>query len=499
MTLSLFDTLTNKKKPFVTEEPNHARIYVCGPTTYDDAHIGHARPCIVYDTLVRHLRSQAQRVTYVRNVTDIDDKIINRAAENGETPASLSTRMLESYLTDMARLHNVEPDHQPKVSEHLDEIRAMIAKLIERGHAYESEGDVYFHVASCTDYGKLSHRDLSQMEAGASERLNESESARKKHPFDFALWKSAPLGGISWESPWGPGRPGWHIECSAMSIKYLGESFDLHGGGLDLVFPHHENELAQAECATGKCFSSHWMHNGFVQINSEKMAKSLGNFFRLREAFAHVEPEAVRYSLLTVHYRSPYNLEVDLDDAGNLLAFPQFSEAEARLEYLYATHARFRSIGEDRVKDSTAPSSPEISEFPTRLAAVLDDDLNTAQAVGHLAGLLKAVNEMCDKALAKKGAVSRTTYEAAGRGLAVAGEVLGLGLDDPEAFLNRIRDRRALKMGVDKAWVEECLLRRNLARSSKDFAAADAVRGELEAKGVEMFDTPQGTTWRLLK
>jgi len=499
MTCSIFDTLENKKKPFETTEPGHARIYVCGPTTYDDAHIGHARPCIVYDVLVRHLRASDMRVTYVRNVTDIDDKIINRAAENQEEPAALAARMFESYSTDMRRLHNLEPDHQPKVSEHLDEIRELVGRLIERGNAYESDGDVYFHVASCKDYGKLSHRDLSQMEAGASERVEESESAKKKHPYDFALWKGNDGSGPSWESPWGPGRPGWHIECSAMSMKYLGESFDLHGGGLDLVFPHHENEIAQSECATGKCYAKHWMHNGFVQINKEKMSKSLGNFFRLREAFDKAEPEAVRYSLLTVHYRSPYNLEMDLDDAGNLLGFPQFTDAEARLEYLYSTQVRFREIGKKKIKDLAGEAPAEIGEFQTRVATVLDDDLNTAQAVAHLSGLLKAVNEMCDGAQGKKGSVSRTTYEAAGASLAYAGSVLGLGLDDPEAFLHRVRDRRAASLGIDKAWVEDCLRRRAEARQEKNFEAADAVRDELAAKGVEMFDTPGGTTWRLSK
>src|SRR5690606_38943104 len=233
--------------------------------TYDDAHIGHARPCIVYDVLVRHLRASGLRVTYVRNVIDVDDKIIKRAVENGEAPASLFARMFESYSADMARLWNLEPDAQPKVSEHLLEIRALIERLLERGHAYESAGDVYFSVSSFPEYGKLSHRDLSQMEAGRSERVDEEDAKKKRHPYDFALWKAAKPGEVSWESPWGPGRPGWHIECSAMSIRYLGETFDLHGGGLDLVFPHHENELAQSECATGKCFSRHWMHNGFVQ------------------------------------------------------------------------------------------------------------------------------------------------------------------------------------------------------------------------------------------
>lgn len=499
MSLKLYDTLDGAKKPFETSEPGHARIYVCGPTTYDDAHIGHARPCIVYDVLVRHLRAQGMRVTYVRNVTDVEDKIISRAAQNGEEPAKLAERMFESYSLDMARLRNVVPDMQPKVSEHMGEILALIERLIEKGHAYPSAGDVYFDVASDPGYGKLSHRDLSQMEAGASDRLDESETARKKHPFDFALWKGASDGGPSWESPWGPGRPGWHIECSAMSMKYLGESFDLHGGGLDLVFPHHENELAQSECATGKCFSRHWMHNGFVQINKEKMSKSLGNFFRLREAFERVEPEAVRYSLLTVHYRSPYNLEIDLDDEGGLNGFPQFSEAEARLEYLYSAIERYRQIAESKIKDDSGPTPDEISFYPARVAKVLDDDLNTAQAVAHLSGLLKAINEICDVVQAKKGSVSRETYVATGHALTFTQEVLGLGLDEPREFLARVRDRRAKTQGIDCSWVEDCLRRRAEARQAKDFAAADVVRDELIKKGVEMLDTPAGTSWRLLK
>jgi cysteinyl-tRNA synthetase len=284
-----------------------------------------------------------------------------------------------------------------------------------------------------------------------------------------------------------------------MSMKYLGETFDLHGGGLDLVFPHHENELAQSECATGKCFSKHWMHNGFVQINKEKMAKSTGNFFRLREAFDRVEPEAVRYSLLTVHYRSPYNLEIDLGEGGELRGFPQFSEAEARLEYLYSTIRRYAEISPAKIKDNDNEPPTEILAFKKRLAEVLDDDLNTAQAIALLAGLLKAVNEMCDSAQNKKGSVSTKAHEAAGSALKATKKVLGLGLDDPKAFLTRVRDRRAVAQGIDCAWVDDCLRRRAEARANKDFAAADGVRHELAAKGVEMFDTPEGTTWRLAK
>ncbi|MCH2108041.1 MAG: cysteine--tRNA ligase [Polyangiaceae bacterium] len=495
--ITLFDTLENKKKKFEPADPDHVKIYVCGPTTYDDAHIGHARPCIVYDVLVRYLRSIGRQVTYVRNVTDIDDKIIQRANENQEEPEALAARMFESYSTDMTRLWNLSPDHQPKVSEHFDEIRALIQKLIDRGNAYAADGDVYFHVPSHADYGKLSHRKLDDMEVGASERLDAATTRRKKHPYDFALWKGAKEGEPSWESPWGPGRPGWHIECSAMSMKYLGETFDLHGGGLDLVFPHHENEIAQSECATGQCYCRHWMHNGFVQINKEKMSKSLGNFFRLREAFDKNEPEAVRYSLLTVHYRSPFNLEMDLDEEGALLAFPQFRDAEARLEYLYNTKLRYGAIGAKKIKDRDDEVPQEIEAFTERVHTALADDLNTAQAIGHLSLCLKAVNELCDATQGKKGSMSRRSYEEIGKVLQSVEQVLGLGCDDPAAFLDRVRDRRAKERGVEIEWVESCLARRAEARAAKDFAAADAVRDELAARGVEMLDTPQGTSWRL--
>jgi cysteinyl-tRNA synthetase len=499
MALHLYDTLAVKKVPFEPEEPGHARIYVCGPTTYDDAHIGHARPCIVYDVLVRHLRRSGVRVTYVRNVTDIDDKIIKRAAENGEAPHELAERMFQSYSQDMERLHNVTPDRQPKVSEHLDEIRDLIGRLIDRGHAYPASGDVYFSVGSCPDYGKLSHRKLEDLEAGASERVDAEEAERKRHPYDFALWKGSKPGEPAWDSPWGPGRPGWHIECSAMSMRYLGETFDLHGGGLDLVFPHHENEIAQSECATGKTFARHWLHNGFVQVNKEKMSKSLGNFFRLREAFDKVEPEAVRYALLTVHYRAPFNLEMDLDDAGHLEAFPQFDDAESRLEYVYASRQRLNEVPPKRITASRGPVPPELAEFPSRLAAALDDDLNTPVALAHAAAFLKHVNDLCDQATSKGGQVSQAAHAAAEAGFETLREVLGIGGDEPTAFLERVRDRRARLLGVSAEDVERAINERADARRNKDFARADQVRDELKARGVEILDTPQGTTWRLVK
>src|SRR6478735_977169 len=496
--LSLFDTLTGREKPLECLEPGHLRLYVCGPTTYDDAHIGHARPCIVYDVLVRHLRTSGLKVTYVRNVTDIDDKIIKRASERGEDPRALSSRMLDSYLRDMALLGNLEPDHQPKVTENIEEIRQIIARLVDRGHAYEAGGDVYFEVASCKDYGKLSHRNLAELEAGASERVSEDEQEKKRHAYDFALWKGAKPGEISWPSAWGPGRPGWHIECSAMAMRYLGESFDLHGGGLDLVFPHHENEIAQSECATDKVLAGHWMHNGFVVVNKEKMSKSLGNFFRLQEAFDRSEPESIRYALLTVHYRSPFNLEMDLGPGGELLAFPQFRDAESRLEYLYATKQRLQTLPESRIAAVGPAVPPEVSDFASRVASALTNDLNTAEAVAHLAGLLKAVNELIDAALTKKGSISRAAHEAARAAMEHVSGVLGLGQGDPAAFLRRVRTRRAAELGLDEAWVQERILARASARGVKDFALADQVRAELTARGVELLDSPEGTDWRLV-
>ena len=295
--IRLYDTLSSEKKPFETQEEGKAKIYVCGPTVYDFAHLGHARCYIVYDVLIRHLRASGLDVKYVRNITDIDDKILKRAAENDEEPAALAERFTEAFQNDMTTLGCLVPDVEPKVSEHLEQIFAMVQTLIDKGHAYVSDGDVYFAVETFDGYGKLSHRDLSKSEAGASGRVDDEQAKRKKHPADFALWKSAAEGARGWDSPWGHGRPGWHIECSAMSTTHLGETLDLHGGGLDLVFPHHENEIAQSEAATGKPFSRHWVHNGFVEVDKEKMSKSLGNFFTARQLFDRVEPEAIRILL----------------------------------------------------------------------------------------------------------------------------------------------------------------------------------------------------------
>ena len=497
MTVRLHNTLTGKKEPFEPAEPGHARIYVCGPTVYDYAHLGHARCYVVYDVLVRHLRANGMKVTYVRNITDVDDKILNRASETGTEPTALAARFAEAYAEDMHRLGNLDPDVEPRVSTHLDDIFELVERLLDRGHAYEADGDVYFSVESFPEYGKLSHRDLAQMKLGASERLDEAQTARKRHPADFALWKKSEEAAWGWDSPWGRGRPGWHIECSAMSMKHLGDTLDLHGGGLDLVFPHHENEIAQSEAATGKPFSRCWMHNGFVEVDKEKMSKSLGNFFTARDLFGRVEPEAIRYFMMTVHYRAPLNLDWTLDEAGHVTGFPQFEEAERRVSYLYKTKQRLADLPPKRIVGVDETPAAELTGFRSALREALDDDLNMPVALAKLADFLKAVNELCDRAMKKKGKASEAAVEAARDGFAALERELGLGAEDAAAVLRRIRDRQAEARGLEAAWIEERIAARTAARKSKDFAEADRLRDELGDRGVELLDGPDGTDWTI--
>lgn len=497
MTVRLHNTLTGRKEPFEPAEPGHARIYVCGPTVYDYAHLGHARCYVVYDVLVRHLRSNGLRVTYVRNVTDVDDKILKRASETGTEPMALAGRFAEAYAEDMHRLGNLDPDVEPRVSTHLEDIFNLVHRLIDRGHAYVSDGDVYFSVESFPEYGKLSHRDLEQMKTGASERLDDKQTARKRHPADFALWKKSDGDAWGWESPWGRGRPGWHIECSAMAMSHLGETLDLHGGGLDLVFPHHENEIAQSEAATGKPFSRCWMHNGFVEVDKEKMSKSLGNFFTARDLFDRVEPEAIRYFMMTVHYRAPLNLDWTLDQAGNVTGFPQFEEAERRIAYLYKTKQRLAALPPNRITEDGVPAPAELIGFADALGKALDDDLNMPVALAKLADFLKSVNELCDQAMRKKGKARQASVEAAERGFDALSRELGLGEQVPAEVLVRIRDRRARERGIEASWVEDRIAARSQARQSKDFAEADRIRDALASRGVELFDGPEGTDWSI--
>ena len=495
MALRLHDTLTDRIEPFTPGEPGHVRLYVCGPTVYDFAHVGHMRSVLTYDVLVRHLRSRGLRVTYVRNVTDIDDKIIRRAAERGEQPKALAERFEEAFRQDVRRLGLLDPEFEPRVSDHLDEIRALIAQLIDKGVAYPADGDVYFSVEAFPQYGKLSHRKQQDLAYGASGRLDEQERKRKRQPADFALWKGCGADETGWDSPWGRGRPGWHIECSAMSTKYLGESFDLHGGGLDLVFPHHENEIAQSEAVSGKPFCRCWVHNGFIETSKEKMSKSLGNFLTARDCFAFAEPEALRYLVLTVHYRAPLALDWTRDEGGAVDACHQLDEAERRVEYLYRTRARLRAIAPERLVDG-GEVTEALAELEPRLAGALDDDLNMPVALAVLADFLKHVNELAERAKGK-GKIGRDAYQAALRGFETIAEVLGLGEDDPAGLLLRVRARRAARLSLREDEVEQKIAARVQARQAKDFARADAIRDEIAALGIELMDGAEGTTWRI--
>jgi len=498
MALSLYNTLTGQTEPVVPLEPGHMRLYVCGPTVYDYPHIGHIRSALVYDVLVRHMRASGLKVTYVRNVTDVDDKIIKRAAERSETPTELSTRMTAAYDEDLKKVWALPADIAPKVSEHLPEIQALIAKLIDRGNAYESQGDVYFSVRSFPGYGKLSHRKLDDLSAGASGRLDDEEGKRKRDAADFALWKGGDIPGASWDSAWGRGRPGWHIECSAMCTRYLGETFDLHGGGMDLIFPHHENEVAQSEAASGKQLAQCWVHHGFIEVEKEKMSKSLGNFFTARECFKLVEPEAVRYFVLTVGYRSPLNLEWSLDAAGQVTGFPQIEECERRVEYIYNTRQRLRAIDPARIDDARPDAiDPELSGFRAALTHALDEDLNTPIGFAAMAAFLKAVNELVERTKRKKGRVTRPEIDVAEKGLAAIGSVLGLGNDDAVEFLTRVRARRLRGTGLTEDDIQNKIAERRAARENRDFARADGVRDELAALGIELMDGAAATEWRI--
>jgi cysteinyl-tRNA synthetase len=485
MTIRLHNTLTDRREELRTGTPGEVRLYVCGPTVYDLSHIGHARCYVAWDVVVRYLRHRGLKVTYVRNFTDVDDKIIRRARERDEDPGALAARYIDEFRHDMALLGVGPADVEPCVTTHMPEILALIERLVASGNAYESRGDVYFAVRSFSAYGKLSKRHLDELKAGA--RVEPGE--QKRDPLDFALWKAAKPGEPSWDSPWGNGRPGWHIECSAMSAKYLGDSFDIHAGGKDLVFPHHENEIAQSEAATGVPLATHWMHNGFVTIDDEKMSKSLGNFFTIRDLLERYEPRALRLLLLGTHYRAPISFsEVALRDA------------ERRAEYIYETLAKVdaRLAGAD-VDEGPFLDEARVAALLGGFHAAMDDDFNTADAIGQLSTYLGWMNELVDKppAGANKAAARRTLARIRSDFGQIA-SILGVGDEPARVVLDRMRALHARRRHIDCTAVEALIVARSEARRAKDFARADAIRGEAAALGVEIMDTPAGTTWRVL-
>lgn len=479
-TLQVYNTLSGKKEAFIPLVKGKVGMYVCGPTTYNYIHLGNARPLVVFDTVRRYLEYLGHEVTYVQNFTDVDDKIINKALEEQRPPLELSAFYVEEYFQDAGALNVRRATVHPKVSQHMEGIIEFVQSLVEKGYAYESEGDVYFEVGKFNNYGKLSKRELKDLQAGARVEIAE----QKRHPADFALWKKAKEGEPSWSSPWGEGRPGWHIECSAMSREYLGETFDIHAGGMDLIFPHHENEIAQSEAYHGSPMARYWLHNGFITINQEKMSKSLGNFFLLRDILQKFPGGVVRFYLLATHYRSP----LDFDDE-------KLAAAQRGLERLQTTNRllqeelnNLEASGEDPavLAEQGIPEggiSDELLNYKTRFLAAMNDDFNTALAIAVLFELAHAINNMITARTAEQQ--KKSELAIAGRLFAELLGVLGLELDG------------ANQEGQEelKAEIEDLVAKRQEARKNKDYQLADQIRDQLKEKGVILEDTPQGIRW----
>jgi cysteinyl-tRNA synthetase len=489
MSLRVYNTLSGKKEEFQPLVPNKVGMYVCGVTVYDYCHIGHARANIVFDIVYRYLQYSNYDVTYVRNYTDVDDKIIARANERGITSQALSEEFIDAFDEDMAALGLRKPTHEPKATEHIAQIIALVQGLIAKGMAYESAGDVYYSVDTFPSYLKLSKRNMEEMQAGA--RIAPGEL--KRNPMDFALWKTAKPGEPSWESPWGAGRPGWHIECSAMSSALLGETFDIHGGGRDLIFPHHENEIAQSEGASGKPFVKYWLHNGFVNVNQEKMSKSLGNFFTIRDILKSYDAEVVRFFILTAHYRSPIDFsDQNLEESRHGLT--RFYEALAQLDKGLAKADKEAPQG--AVPESLAEPVARLTQLEERFRAAMDDDFNTALAIGHMFDAVRAINRI----LAEENTLKGRLQEILGRGrddLLRLGEVLGLFVSEPSAWLARSAQEGLSESGLSAEEIESLILERREARANKDFARSDQIRDDLAAKGIQLLDGPEGTTWKM--
>ncbi|ABS07737.1 cysteine--tRNA ligase [Shewanella sp. SP2S2-4] len=456
--LKIYNSITRQKQEFKPITPGKIGMYVCGVTIYDLCHIGHGRTFVSFDMIVRYLRYAGYEVNFQRNITDVDDKIIKRANENNESCEALTERLIGEMHQDFDALNMLRPDFEPRATLHIAEIIDMVELLLARGHAYvASDGDVLFSVASYPDYGRLSGQNLDQLQAGARVEVDET----KQNPMDFVLWKMSKPGEPTWESPWGPGRPGWHIECSAMNSKHLGLHFDIHGGGSDLQFPHHENEIAQSCCAHDTPYVNYWMHTGMVMVDREKMSKSLGNFFTIRDVLGHYDAETVRYFLLSGHYRSQLNYSED-----------NLKQARSALERLYTA---IKDV------DLTVAAAPA-EEFVAKFKAAMDDDFNTPEAYSVLFDMVREINRLKLTDMAQASALAVTLKQLA--------DVLGLLSQEPEAFF------QGGGSDDEVAEIEALIVERNRARTEKDWAAADVARNRLNELGVELEDGPSGTTWR---
>lgn len=490
MALRVYNSQTKQKEPFVPLNPPKIGIYVCGVTVYDSCHIGHARSMIVFDVMVRFLRSKGFQVTYVRNFTDIDDKIIVRAQQEGIDPKALAEKYIQEFETDMKTLGVSAPDWEPRATLHIPEIIALVQKLIKKEVAYEKDGDVFFAVERFSAYGALSNRTLEEMQAGARIEVD----PRKHHPMDFALWKKGKPGEPVWESPWGMGRPGWHIECSAMSSRYLGEAFDLHGGGKDLIFPHHENELAQSMAVSSKPLARYWVHNGFVTIGGEKMSKSLGNFLTIQEMVRRFHPEAIRLFLLSRHYRSP----VDYSEQAMVEAQMGLHRLYTLLKDLTQPEDRFQTKGIEVLSPERLSDFEEaIGTCEENFQKAMEDDFNTAQAIGYLYELARRLNRIMDTVRPKDFKGLSSLFQKAAGLFGDFGKILGILTQAPQSFLDQERNRLLSNKGLSQEEIEGLINQRNLARQEKDWTKADALRERLKEQGVLLKDSPQGTLWQL--
>ena len=488
MAIRVYNTLTGKKEDFIPLQEKKVGMYVCGVTVYDLCHIGHARSAIVFDTIYRYFRYRELDVTFVRNFTDIDDKIIKKANEEGVDCKTIAEKYIGEFNIDMGRLGLEKPSVEPKATEHISEMITLISTLMQKGWAYQGGGDIFFSVEKFKDYGKLSKRNLEEMQAGARVEID----GKKENPLDFALWKASKPGEPFWESPWGKGRPGWHIECSVMSQKYLGETFDIHGGGRDLIFPHHENEIAQSEGATGKTFVRYWIHNGFVNINKEKMSKSLGNILTIKEILKDWHPEVLRLFFLSHHYRSPVDYSED-----------SFIEVQSGLDRFYST---LNAIQEELKKPLSKEKldSPviencrkNIESFQARFEEAMDDDFNTAEALGYFYDLQRNLNSLLD---ISKGRPTEEVASLLKKGLGHftnIGWVFGLFREDPEVYIAEQRKEGLKKLDLTEEEILRSIEARNLARKEKNWKRGDEIRNDLLSKGIILEDTPSGTIWKI--
>ena len=478
--MKLYNTMTNKIEEFKTIEENKVKMYVCGPTVYNYIHLGNARPIVVFDTLARYFEHKGMEVEFVQNFTDVDDKIINKSMEEGTSASEVSEKYIKYFFEDISKLNILESVKRPKVTENMAEIIEIIQKLIDNGFAYEKDGDVYFEVKKYKDYGKLSNQKIEELELGA--RIDVSEI--KKNPVDFALWKKKKDGEPFWESPWGQGRPGWHIECSAMAKKYLGDTFDIHGGGQDLVFPHHENEIAQSKCAYHGNFANYWLHNGFIQINGDKMSKSLGNFFLLREILEKFSGNVVRLFILSTHYRKPINF-----------SFENMEDTKKALQNIVKSMNKFENIVEkyknekiENVKNSEF--SQKIDEFDKKFEFAMDEDMNTPQALATIFDQIRETNKFIST---NENEFSTIYYEIKKSYDSLKEKienVFGIAIEAE----NAVKEEDGENMELTKKLIELLIKLRSEARSEKNFKLSDEIRDELKALGVEIKDNKDGST-----